>query len=341
MWYTESGMDGDVVVSSRVRLARNIKGIPFPARADQGQQEEVLARCKEAVTERGGSLTSTMHYIDLSVMKDYEKQAIAERHLISPQMMDESIKRGLLLSDDNEISILLNEEDHLRIQVMAAGFALDQCFKNVNLVDDLIEESVEYAFDEKLGYLTCCPTNVGTGMRASVMVHLPGLSISGRVNQVIDSLAQLGLTVRGIFGEGSRASGHLYQISNQLTLGVTEEEILDRFKQIIGEVIDKERAMRTRLYEAERFKLEDRLLRSYGILKHAVILTSEEAMKRLSDVRFAVELGLISSMKLESINAITYEILPANIMQRYNISDAGERDLKRAEIVRERMCKEC
>ena len=251
MWYTECGKDGDVVLSSRVRLARNLKCVPFPARAGAEQQKQELVQCKKARLESGSALKDTVKFIDLSVMEDYEKQAIAERHLISPQMMDNSIKRGILLSDDNKLSILLNEEDHIRIQAMEAGFDLDACFDLANRVADLIEERVEYAFDEQIGYLTCCPTNVGTGMRASVMVHLPALTMSGTVNQIIDSLAQLGVTVRGIFGEGSKAAGNIYQISNQQTLGASEEDILDKFKQIIGEVIGKEREMRTRLYHAE------------------------------------------------------------------------------------------
>lgn len=338
MWYTECGRDGDVVLSSRVRLARNLKGIPFPERANEEQQLQIIDKCKEAVIGERSLLKNSVKFIDFSVMADYEKQAIAERHLISPQMMDNSIKRGILLSDDNKLSILLNEEDHVRIQAMEAGFDLDACFEQANRIDDLIEETLEYAFDEKIGYLTCCPTNTGTGMRASVMMHLPALSMSGRVNRVIDSLAQLGMTVRGIFGEGSKATGNIYQISNQLTLGAAEEDILDKFKQIIGEVIEKEREMREHLYKADKFKLEDRLMRSYGVLKYAVIMTSSEAMKKISEVRFGIELGIIKDVSLEKLNEITYEILPANIIKNYNITDANERDLKRAEIIRERMC---
>ncbi len=341
MWYAECGKDGDVVLSSRVRLARNLKGIPFPARANEEAQNLVLSRCKEAILERETNWERQVKFIDLSVMEPYEKQAIAERHLISPQMMDNNVKRGILLSDDNQLSILLNEEDHIRIQVMAAGFDLDRCFEEANQVDDLMEETVEYAFDSQIGYLTCCPTNAGTGMRASVMVHLPALTLSGTVNQVIESLAQLGMTVRGIFGEGSKAIGNLYQISNQLTLGASEEDILEKFKQIVGEVIEKEREMRKRLWQTQKYKLEDRLMRSLGILKYAVVLNSDEAMKRLSDVRFGIELGLIGDITLETVNGIIYEVLPANIMQKYNLSDPTERDLKRAEIVRERMDERC
>lgn len=332
MWYTACGKDGDVVMSSRVRLARNLQGIPFPRRMGEADQEKVLTLCKDAVQGK------ELRYIDLSVMEDYEKQAIAERHLISPQMMENNLKRGLLLSDDNKISVLLNEEDHIRIQAMEAGFDLDACFANANRIDDWMEQSLDYAFDDRIGYLTCCPTNAGTGMRASVMVHLPGLTMSRSINRVIDSLAQLGVTVRGIFGEGTKATGHIYQISNQLSLGAAEEDILEKFKQIVGEVIDKEREMRKRLYEADKYRLEDRLMRSYGVLRHAVILTSEEAMKCLSDVRLGVDLGVIPEVKTEVLNAITYEILPANIMKEYNLPDPAERDLKRAEIVKERMC---
>lgn len=337
MWYTECGKESDVVLSSRVRLARNLKGFPFPARTNEEEQIIIIDKIKDAAINNNSALSETVKYIDLSAMADYEKQAIAERHLISPQMMDNSIKRGLLLSDDNKLSILVNEEDHIRIQAMESGFDLDGCFETANRIDDLLEETVEYAFDERIGYLTCCPTNAGTGMRASVMVHLPALTMTGNINRIIDSLAQLGVTVRGIFGEGSKAVGNIYQISNQLTLGAAEEDILDKFKQIIGEVIGKERELRTRLYETEKFKLEDRLMRSYGILSNAVILSSNEAMKRLSDVRFGVELGLIKNVKLEELNAVTYEVLPANIVKNYNLEDANDRDLKRAEIVKERM----
>ena len=253
-------------------------------------------------------------------------------------MMDNSVKRGILLSDDNRLCILLNEEDHIRIQAMEAGFDLDECFEMANKVDDFMEETLDYAFDKQIGYLTCCPTNAGTGMRASVMVHLPALTMTGTINRVIDSLAQLGITVRGIFGEGSKATGNLYQISNQLTLGAAETDILEKFKQIVGEVVEKEREIRGRLYQKDRYQLEDRLMRSYGVLRYAVKLSSEEAMKRLSDVRMAVELGIVKDTTLERLNSLIYEILPANIMKDYNLTDAAERDLKRAEIVRERMC---
>ncbi len=331
MWYTECGRESDVVLSSRVRLARNIEGIPFPERSTQEQQDKVIAICKNAVFDSDIKL----NYIDIGAMKDYEKQAIAECHIISPQMMDNSIKRALLLSDDSSVSVLVNEEDHLRIQCMSAGFELDKCFEMANRIDDSLEQTADFAFDSQFGYLTCCPTNVGTGMRASVMVHLPALTISGGINSVIDSLSQLGMTVRGIFGEGSKATGDIYQISNQTTLGESEENILERFEQIITEVIGKERELRTNIYNADKYHIEDKLMRSFGILTNAVILTSAEAMTRLSDVRFATELGIIKDMSLQKLNTAIYAVLPANIVKNYNLTDPTERDLKRAEIIKE------
>lgn len=331
MWYTECGKESDVVLSSRVRLARNIEGIPFPERSTEEQQNKVIEICKNAVFDSDIKL----NYIDIGAMKDYEKQAIAECHIISPQMMDNSIKRGLLLSDDSSVSVLINEEDHLRIQCMAAGLELEKCFETANRIDDNLEQTADFAFDSQFGYLTCCPTNVGTGMRASVMVHLPALTISGGINSVIDSLSQLGMTVRGIFGEGSKATGDIYQISNQTTLGENEENILERFEQIITEVIGKERELRTNIYTADKYNIEDKLMRSFGVLTNAVILTSAEAMTRLSDVRFATELGIIKDMSLRKLNTAIYAVLPANIVKNYNLTDPAERDLKRAEIIKE------
>lgn len=331
MWYTESGNDSDVVLSSRIRLARNFTGIPFPLKADANQQAEVIEKCKRAAEDSGMGL----NFVALNSMKDYEKQALAECHLISPQMMDNSINRGLLLNDNNSICILINEEDHMRIQCMEAGFDIKKCFDAANEADNAIEKSVDYAFDGEFGYLTCCPTNLGTGMRASVMVHLPALTLTRNINSIIDSLSQLGMTVRGIFGEGSKSTGNIYQISNQETLGETEENIIDRFEQIISEVIQKEREMRNQLIKTGGFRLKDKLMRSFGILTNAVIISSDEAMTRLSDVRFAVELGIINTVDYKMLNTALYSILPANIIKSHNIMDAADRDLKRAELIKE------
>ncbi len=344
MWYNNYGKDGDVVLSSRVRLARNIKDLPFPPAANEKQQSEAIDRCVEALIGGENSKQSkeikemNLQYIDLSNMKDYEKQAIAECHLISPQMIDGSKKRGLVLSGDSRVSVMLNEEDHLRIQCMEAGFEIDKCFDTANMIDDLIEEKLDYAFDKDFGYLTCCPTNVGTGLRASVMVHLPGYVLTENFGELANSLSQLGLTVRGIYGEGSKGLGNIFQISNQLTLGMTENDITERLKQIVSEVVANERELRNLLYKNDKYKVEDRVMRSLGILKNAVIVTTDEAMKRLSDIRLGISLGIISGVKYETVNEITYSILPANIIKNHNTANEFSRDLKRGEIIRTTLC---
>ena len=344
MWYYDYGKDGDVVLSSRVRLARNLKELPFPASANSGQQSEIIEKCVAALTGRDEGERAekakemNLKFIDMANMSDVEKRAIAECHLISPQMIDDSINRGLILSADSRVSVMLNEEDHLRIQCMEAGFELDKCFETANLIDDLAEEKLDYAFDKDFGYLTCCPTNAGTGLRASVMVHLPGYALTGKFNELAGTLSQLGLTVRGIYGEGSKGLGNIFQISNQLTLGMTEQDIIDRLKQIVSEVVTNERQLRKLLHKNDKYRLEDRIMRSVGTLKSAVIMTTDEAMKRLSDVRLGVALGIIDDVKYETLNEITYSILPANIIKNHNTANEFSRDLKRGEIIKERMC---
>lgn len=340
MWYNGCGKDGDVVLSSRVRLARNISNLPFPLASNSEQQKSVINMCKNALLERDDKDIEALDlkYIDLGRMETYEKQAIAECHLISPQMIPNDIVHGLVLSGDSRISIMINEEDHLRIQCMESGFDIDKCYERADKIDDFIEESVDYAFDKDFGYLTCCPTNAGTGMRASVMVHLPGYVLTGKFNELTGSLSQLGLTVRGIYGEGSKGLGNIFQISNQLTMGVPETDIIERLKQIVSEVIANERELRKLIYKNDKYKLEDRIMRSYGILKNSVIMGSDEAMKCLSDLRLGIDLGLISDIKQETVNEITYCILPANIIKSYNTMSEASRDLKRSEIIKERMC---
>lgn len=327
MWYTEFGQSGDVVLSSRVRLARNISDIPFGAVMTEEHQKEVIKRCREALP--------SLKYIELESMSDADKKALAECHLISPDMAESKRHCGLLLNDDCTVSVMLNEEDHIRIQCMAPGFDLDTCLRKANETDDELESKVDYGFDENFGYLTCCPTNVGTGMRASVMVHLPGLTAGGKMENLIRSLSKLGIVVRGIYGEGSRAYGNIYQISNQVTLGVSEEETIEKLKQITTEVVEKEREISRSMYAADKLRFEDRVMRSYGILTNAKILTSNEAMNLFSDVRWGVNMGIIKNVNLEKLSEVLYDTLPANLMKKYNLSEPLERDLKRAEVFRE------
>ncbi len=325
MWYTKFGPSGDIVLSSRVRLARNIEGIPFGTKISKAQETEVINLCKNALSD--------MKYIDFSILTKAERQSLTECHLSSLEMIENNHQCGLLTNNDCTMSIMINEEDHIRIQAMAPGLDLDSCLKSANQLDDKLEQTVNYGFHKDFGYLTCCPTNVGTGMRASVMVHLPALSESGRMESIIRSISKLGLTVRGLYGEGSRAYGNIYQISNQVTLGASEEEIIEKLNQITMDIIEKERSLGQNLYKQDKFRLEDKIMRSYGILTNARILSSGEAINLISDVRWGINLGIIKNINLETLSKGFYDTLPATITKNHNLSTALERDLKRAEIL--------
>ncbi len=332
MWYTKFGPSGDVVLSSRVRLARNLKEIPFGTKMTQKSETEVIEKCRTALHD--------LKYIDFSVMTPTEKQALSETHLVSPEMVQNPHKCGLITNDDCTICVMLNEEDHIRIQAMAPGFDLDSCLDMANAIDDRLDSALDLAFDPKFGYLTCCPTNAGTGMRASVMVHLPALTESGNMEKIIRSLSKLGLTVRGIYGEGSRALGNIYQISNQVTLGVSESETIEKLNQIISDLIEKERKLSRDIYDQNKLRLEDRVMRSFGILTNARMLSSDESMNLVSDVRWGVNLGILQNINLESLSNVWYQTMPANITTAFNTQDATERDLKRAELLRDTLRKD-
>lgn len=329
MWYTQFGKSGDIVLSSRVRLARNIADLPFASRMTAEQRDDMLERCRGAMPD--------MKYIDLDKMSFEEKKALAECHLISPDMANCKEKSGLLTNDDCTLCIMLGEEDHIRIQAMSPGFDLDLCLKNANDADDKLEESIDYGFDERFGYLTCCPTNVGTGMRASAMLHLPALTAAGRIEGIIRSLSKLGVAVRGIYGEGSRADGNIYQISNQVTLGVSEQETVEKLKQVIDEVVQQEREMSRSIYSSGKLQFEDKVMRSFGILTNARLISSGEAMNLISDVRWGINLGIIKNINLEALSELLYATLPAGMVKSFNLTDPTERDLKRAQLCREKL----
>ena len=329
MWYTAFGPFGDIVLSSRVRLARNIAHIPFGSRMTEKNHSEVIERTVSAIPQ--------MKYIDFSILSKTERQALSECHLTSPAMIEKKEKCGILVSDDCTECVMLCEEDHIRIQAMAPGFDLDKCFKKANRIDDKLEESIDFGFHKDFGYLTCCPTNVGTAMRASVMMHLPALTASGRIDGIIRSLSKLGVTVRGIYGEGSRAQGNIYQISNQVTLGSSEEEIIEKLKQLLTEIIEKERALQSEIYNKDKFRFEDKVMRSFGILTNARILSSSEAANLLSDVRWGINLGIIKNISLENLSTVFYDTLPATLIKNYNLTTALERDIKRAELICEKL----
>ncbi|MDR1392137.1 MAG: protein arginine kinase [Clostridiales bacterium] len=322
----------DIVISSRIRLARNIKNFPFVRKLNEKSQEEIIDICKKTVLGENSPLKNNVIFLNMKDVNEVDKRNLVEKHLISTQLMDNSIKRGVLLSNDEKISIMLNEEDHIRIQSMASGFDLDLCLKNANEIDDFFEEKIEFGFDEQFGFLTCCPTNVGTGMRASVMVHLPALNLGALMDKLIASLSQLGMTIRGMYGEGSKSVGNIFQISNQITLGITENEAIEKLKQIVSEVIEQEEKVKNAYYKENKYKIEDSVMRSLGILKYCKILSNQEFMILFSNIRFGISLEIIKGLNFEDMQKLVYQVLPSSITKKYNVTNNTEVDVKRAEI---------
>ncbi|MBA4495855.1 protein arginine kinase [Paenactinomyces guangxiensis] len=342
-WMRVKGPQSDIVFSSRVRVARNLTGFPFPMLSTSSQAEEIV-RVVEETWEKEQNHLPLLKDAELIRMKDLnelEKRVLVEKHLISPMLAEESPHGAVLLSKDESISIMINEEDHIRIQCLFPGLQLEEAWKMANHIDDWLEQKLSYAFDDQCGYLTSCPTNVGTGIRASVMVHLPALAMTQQLNRLLPAITQVGLAVRGIYGEGSEALGQLYQVSNQVTLGQSEEEIIDKLQGVVGQMIQHEQSARQRLLEVSSIQMEDRVHRSYGILAHSRIIDSKEAMKRLSDVRLGIDLGLIRGVSASVMNELMVMIQPG-FLQQYagQRLDAEERDIRRSRMIMERLAME-
>jgi protein arginine kinase len=266
---------------------------------------------------------------------------LVEKHLISPMLAEESRHGAVLLNKDESVSIMINEEDHIRIQVLFPGLQMKQAWELANEIDDWLESHLNFAFDEKCGYLTSCPTNVGTGIRASVMLHLPALAMTQQLNRLLPAITQVGLAVRGIYGEGSEALGQLYQVSNQVTLGLDENEILENLQGVVRQMIEHEHTARGRLQEVSLIQLEDRVHRSYGTLAHCRIIDSKEAMSLLSDVRLGIDLGFIRGVSASVMNELMVMIQPG-FLQQYagERLNAEQRDIRRARLIRERLAME-
>lgn len=337
-WIKTTGPDSDIVMSSRIRLARNLSDVPFPHFLPKAKALDIIMDV-EAAFKACPALSEDSAVF---VMKDLsldERNLLSELHLISPAMVQ--LDQGaVIVSPDESIGIMVNEEDHLRIQTMFPGFAPLSAFELASRVDDVLEERLDYAFDEKIGYLTSCPTNVGTGLRASVMLHLPVLTLMEQVGPMLSTISQLGLVARGIYGEGSQSRGNLYQISNQITLGKSEEDIIQNVTCVVKQIINSERKARQNLSEEAKIRLEDKILRSYGILANAKLVSSKEAMTHISDVRLGVEMGIIPDLSLEDANALFIYAGPAYIqgMTKEQLTPQS-RDLKRAEIIKGKLTK--
>ncbi|MFB9329554.1 protein arginine kinase [Paenibacillus aurantiacus] len=337
-WMQGTGPEADIVISSRIRIARNLRGHPFPLLATSEQSSEVMERL--VTVPESGRLNGISEFetIRLSELSELERRVLVEKHLISPNLANEARSGAVILSRNESISIMVNEEDHLRIQVLSPGFQITEAWELASRIDDIFEEVADYAFDERHGYLTSCPTNVGTGIRASVMMHLPGLVLTQQINRILSAITQVGLAVRGIYGEGSEALGNLFQISNQITLGQSEHEIIDNLHGVAKQIIDHERAARSRMLQESRIRLEDRVFRSYGILSHAAIMDSKESAQRLSDVRLGIDLGLIQHVTSKAMNELMVLTQPGFLQQNSGEKlTAEQRDIRRAELIRQQL----
>lgn len=334
-WLKGTGPQSKIVISSRIRLARNIEKLPFSHWANKKQSEEVLKLAKNSI-EASTNMKECL-FLKLADLDNIDKQFLIERHLMSKEHAIEADHKAVAIREGESISIMINEEDHLRIQVIRSGFDLSQTWQTIDALDNELSEVLEYSYSPEWGYLTACPTNTGTGMRASVMLHLPALVVSKQINKVLQAITKLSLTARGLYGEGTEASGNFFQISNQVSLGQAEEDLIDNIERIIKQVIGHEEAARDTLYTGEKQKLDDRIGRAFGTLRSAHIITSAETIDLLSMVRLGIDIGVIP-LDRQVVNELFILTQPAHLqkIEGKKLSPA-ERDVKRAALIRERL----
>lgn len=331
-WYLQGGKNSDVVISTRIRIARNLEDIPFVNKGNIKQLEQVLEKIENITPNIGYGLK----FIRLKDLDDITKLSLIEKHIISPDFAVNNNDIGaILLNEEENICIMLNEEDHLRIQVFASGLDLEHLLDLATELDNAIDGLVTYAFNEKYGFLTACPTNVGTGMRASVMVHLPALTATGNINKVLEVVNSFGMNIRGVYGEGSDTQGNLYQISNKQSLGISEKEIINNLKLITEKIIEQERLARKYLAK-NSIELEDQIYRAYGILYNCRKISTEECKKLLSYVKLGTDLGILKELTDLKINQLELYTKPANL-QKYlgKVLELQERDIARAEVIKQ------
>lgn len=334
--WLDLGQETNIVISSRVRLARNLKDRLFPSRAKDdsliGVWEEI-----DAILSKLKILRECIS-IPMDETSDTDKLILFERHLVSREHLEKGKGSGLVVREDERVSVMVNEEDHLRLQTLSAGLDLKGTWKHADQLDSAIEKEVPYAFSTQLGYLTACPTNVGTGMRASVMLHLPGLVLMNEMGPIIKGMSKIGLTVRGLWGEGTEAVGNMFQVSNQITLGEREEEIIAGLENIVREIVEHEKNARARLVESKETKLKDHVGRSLGILSHVHLLSSKEALQLLSGLRLGIEMGILENIKRDVVDELMILTQPAHLQKLEGKElNARERDEARASLVRSRI----
>jgi len=339
-WMKEDGPHADIVISTRIRLARNLGEHPFPLIADDIQSDAIVDKvrsvvCDPAFMEAAGG---RFDYLTLHSTPNVDLLALMEKYIISNTLVEHAKRAAVAVRDDEAVSIMINEEDHLRLQVLMPGLQIGNTWELANRIDDLLEQQLNYAFDERYGYLTACPSNVGTGIRASVMLHLPALVVTQQIHRVLAALGQVGLVVRGVHGEGTEAVGNLFQLSNQITLGQSEVEIVQSLQSVAEKIIEHEEAARNFLLNENREVTEDRVARSLGILAYARRLDNKETMQRLSDVRLGIDLGIIKGVNKNILKELMVMTQPGFLQKFYGAQLApGERDWRRAAFVRERL----
>jgi protein arginine kinase len=344
-WLAADGPETDVVMSSRVRLARNVAGFPFSTRATDGQRTEILGRIRTATAVL--AIGPRRYFVDLGAPEDkksakereVDRMLLHERHLISTELEKGKGPRGVAFGSDERVSVMVNEEDHLRIQAIRSGFALDAALADAKGLDVALEKVVPFAVSPTYGYLTACPTNVGTGLRASVMLHLPALVYAQEMNRVFQAATRTGLAVRGFYGEGTKAMGDFYQISNQQTLGQSEGDILSKLARMLPTFLDYERKVREHLLQNSRVKLEDKILRALAVLRAARIVSTDDAMELLSAVRLGVLTGVVTGIELPRVHELFALVQPAHLRRRTGraLDSALDRDVQRANLLRERL----
>jgi protein arginine kinase len=338
-WLEGRGRYAQSVLSSRVRLARNIAGIPFAHRAKPEDLQIALGRIQEAVNESDTLKTGT--FMLMSDLSDLDRLFLVERHLISQEHAEKSASRALVVGDNETISAMVNEEDHLRLQSIQPGFQIMDAWRLIDRLDDELDSMMEYAFSYEWGYLTACPTNTGTGLRASMLVHLPALFLTRQINKVVHSISQMGLSVRGFYGEGSEVMGNLFQISNRTALGTSEIDIIQSLEKVVVQVLDYEARAREILLRDALSQIEDKVWRAYGILRYCRKVTSHDVMSLASALRLGVCLGITDKISVAGLNTMIFTSQPAHLQKRFGREmDSAERDVVRAEMVRRILAEE-
>ncbi|MBD3285738.1 protein arginine kinase [candidate division WOR-3 bacterium] len=330
-WLSGEGPQGDIVISSRIRLARNISGIRFLSKTSQTEQKDIIKSVDNSLSQ--ALISHGRKLVEVEDLSSFETQFLLERHLLSPDFLKSKAKRGFFSTVDESFSLMVNEEDHLRLQMLGSGLCLDNLWDSMKRLDERINSVIPFAFEDNYGFLTACPTNVGTGMRASILIHLPGVVLTKEIDRVLRGVLQLGLSVRGTYGEGTETKGHLFQISNQRTLGQSEEEIISTLTKMASQLITYENEAREYILTKMKNFIEDKLYRSLGILRYARMLTSDEVINLLSTLRFGI--GILPNLTAGKLNKLMILTRPANLQFFFGAEFSTEqRDRKRAELIK-------